>query len=78
MNLRVTDGTTTVNLDGGTAGLRGAPPLPGERKAASVTETAAGGRGRLATVRSATTTLQRLIEQAERIRDGDAGSAGLC
>jgi hypothetical protein len=78
MNLRVTDGTTTVNLDGGTAGVTGCTyfPLPGERKAASVTETARlVARGTAsATVRSATTTLQRLIEQAERIRDGDAGA----
>lgn len=77
MNLRVSDGTTTVNLDGGTSGISGCTyfPLPGDDGAESVTDTAdLVARGTAAaTVRSAVTTLQRLIEQAVRVRRSGVG-----
>ena len=69
MQLRVTDGTTTVDLSGGTTGIRGCTyfPLPGESLAAPVAETVELiGQGTEAQIRSATNAIERLLDGARR------------
>lgn len=68
MQLRVTDGTTTVDLSGATAGVRGCTyfPQPGTGQE-SVSETAEViGAGTAAQIRAAVAALERLLGAAAR------------
>jgi hypothetical protein len=68
MQLRITDGTTTVELSGGTTGIKGATyfPTPGEG-GDSVAETIELiGKGTAAQIRAAANLVERLLETARR------------
>lgn len=70
MQLRITDGTTTVDLAGSTTGIKGCTyfPRPGEGQT-SVSETAEIiGSGTAAQIRSAANDIERLLDAARRRR----------
>ena len=76
MQLRITDGTTTVELSGATAGIKGvtyfpAPPEGGE----PVTETAElVGSGTEAQIRTAVNAVERLLVDAKRRKEKGTGA----
>lgn len=75
MQLRVTDGTTTVDLAGATTGIRGVTyfPQPGDGQE-TVSETAEViGAGTAAQIRSAANDLERLLGTARRRRASGLG-----
>jgi hypothetical protein len=69
MQPRVTDGTTTIELSGGTAAIKGCTyfPSPGEGAGASVAETVEiVGSGSEAQIRMAVQSIEKLMEDARR------------
>lgn len=76
MQLRITDGTTTVDLAGATTGIRGSTyfPAPGDGLE-SVTESAEIiGAGTAAQIRAATANIEKLLDAARRRRKSGLGT----